>query len=562
MTPTQLQFARRPSAGRAPVAADAANAHLRPISRAPQTGDRACRAALDAVGAIAYRVAIEPGGSAGRLDLFDGAVDRLLGSRPGDQSPGAVIPWESIMHPDDRDLVREGTSEIVRTGGGHRIYRLRHALSGQYRWFDDHASVHRDRSGEPIAIAGILRHISANREASTQSESETQARQALMMEALGRLAGGVAHDFNNVLTVVTGSVEMLLKGLPADGRLRKAALAIQGAAGRATSLTNQLLTFSRRQMLAPRVLDVNGLVSGMDALLRRLIGEDVELVISLGEPGRVKADPCQLEQVLMNLAANARDAMPNGGTLTIETFGEHIDTRPVSLVDSLTPGTYACVTVSDTGCGIDPSLHGRLFEPFFTTKARGKGTGLGLSSAHAIVEQSGGRLTVASRVGAGTTFAIRLPAVDSPVSEVGTEAAPVGVAGGRETILIVEDDDSVRSLLREHLETLGYSVLEARGGAEALIIAAWHAGQIHLLVTDLVMPQMNGREVADRLAMERPELKVLYVSGHTDHRLVSQGERSFATALLRKPFAGQELARRVRALLDVPPGSHVDVTGA
>jgi len=387
-----------------------------------------------------------------------------------------------------------------------------------------------------------------------RAQLKEELRHSQKMEAVGRLAGGVAHDFNNLLTVINGCSALLLRRLGSDDPLRRYPREIQQAAERAASLTQQLLAFSRRQMLEPRVLNLNNSVSAMDSMLRRLIGEDIDLVTILGaDLGLVKADPGQIEQVIMNLAVNARDAMPEGGKLTIETANVELDQAYASRHMAVEPGAYVMLALSDTGHGMDERTQERLFEPFFTTKEKGKGTGLGLSTVYGIIKQSGGTIWVYSELERGTTFKIYFPRVVD-IMETPTLASRPRAESlrGTETILLVEDEESVRALAREALEEAGFQVLEARHGADALAVSHQYQGPIHLLVTDVVMPEMSGRVLADRLAPRRPALKVLYMSGYTDNAIVHQGIMDQGTSFLPKPFSPDALVRKVREVLDAP----------
>ena len=383
-------------------------------------------------------------------------------------------------------------------------------------------------------------------------ETEAQLRQAQRMEAVGRLAGGMAHDFNNLLTVIRGYSELLLGRLgPADA-MRKDTEEIKKAADRATGLTRQLLSFSRRQFVETKVVDLNTLVANIDGMLRRLIGEDlVELSTEL-DPSTclMKADPGQIEQVIMNLVVNARDAMPRGGRLTVETrnvtIGEEVRLDAVGVV----PGSYVLLTVRDTGHGMDSEVRLHLFEPFFTTKEKGRGTGLGLSTVYGIVQQSGGSITVESAPGQGAIFRIYFPRVEQEVSEVRAGAETTAQAPGHETILLVEDEPAVRGLVHETLRLQGYTVLVARHGIEALLASAKCVGPIHLLLTDVVMPQMSGPEVAEKIQIARPEIKVLYMSGYPDHPVFDQDGVSHLTGFLQKPFSPPALVQKVREVLD------------
>jgi len=382
-------------------------------------------------------------------------------------------------------------------------------------------------------------------------ETEAQLRQAQKMEAVGRLAGGMAHDFNNLLTVIRGYSELLLGRMAPTDDKRKDVEEVKKAADRASGLTRQLLAFSRRQFVAAKVLDLNALVANMDGMLRRLIGEDIiELNTELDSTaGAIKADPGQVEQVIMNLVVNARDAMPNGGRLTVETRNVTIEDEVRLDAVGVAPGSYVLLAVRDNGHGMDAETRSHLFEPFFTTKEKGKGTGLGLSTVYGIVKQSGGSITVESAPGRGTTFRIYFPRVEQEALGLTGAGDVVGQVRGRETILLVEDEPAVRGLVHETLRLHGYTVLEARHGIEALLTSAKYGGPIHLLLTDVVMPQMSGPEVAEKLLSVRPEIKVLYMSGYPDHPVFDRGNVSRETGFLPKPFSPHGLVQKVREVL-------------
>jgi CheY-like chemotaxis protein len=374
------------------------------------------------------------------------------------------------------------------------------------------------------------------------------------MEAVGRLAGGVAHDFNNMLTIISGYSGLLLEHPDTAEPLRGYVNEIRSASGRAGSLTRQLLAFSRQHVLAPHVLDLNAVVANIEKMLKRLIGEDIELVTILGESlWPVKADAGQLEQVLLNLAVNARDAMPHGGTLSIETANVDMDAASAQTHFPLSPGPYVLLAFSDTGMGMDAETQAHIFEPFFTTKEKGKGTGLGLAMVYGIVKQSGGYIWVSSEVGKGTTFKIYLPRSEERVDEAVPGRTGVEVQRGSETLLLVEDEEKVRSLVRNVLRKSGYRVFEASRGEEALDLSELYLGQIDLLVTDVVMPQMSGRELALRLVNSRPQIKVLYISGYADNAVWGEGGPDSGGAFLQKPFSPEALAHKVREVLDGPP---------
>src|SRR5579872_4495964 len=385
---------------------------------------------------------------------------------------------------------------------------------------------------------------------------ERQLQQSQKMEAIGRLAGGVAHDFNNLLMVISGYSEFLLDRLGSDPTLRAPAQEIASAAGRASTLTRQLLAFSRKQMLAPKILDLNSVVTENLKMLTRMIGEDIELVMTpAAELGAVRADAGQIEQVIMNLAVNARDAMPSGGKLMIETSNVSLDEEYARIHAPLKPGNYVMLAISDTGAGMDSETQSHIFEPFFTTKGP-KGTGLGLSTVYGIVKQSGGYIWVSSDPGKGTTFEIYLPRIAETIESaaaipVAAESAPI--EPGTETILLVEDEANLRYLARQFLEKQGYRVIEAADGAVAMQIAVAHEGVIHLLLTDVIMPGMNGRELAQRMAEIRPNTKVLYMSGYTENVIGRNGTLDAGIRLLQKPFTLRDLNSRVREVLDSTP---------
>ncbi len=444
-------------------------------------------------------------------------------------------PWWSHAEPLRRQLreavARAAAGELVRLEVTHpRPDGTLHAV-------DFSLKPVRDESGEVTLL------ISEGRDVHDRKQLEEQLRQSQKMEAIGLLAGGVAHDFNNLLTVISGYNDLLRGEIEHPTPSATEAIdAIRDAGERAALLTRQLLAFSRRQLLEPKVLDLNDVVRGSEQILRRLIGEHILLETSL-DPGidRVRVDRSQFEQVVLNLALNARDAMPEGGRLTIAT-------RNVA-VGPPESGRFVSLTVVDTGCGMSNLVKERIFEPFFTTKDAGKGTGLGLSTVYGIVAQSDGRIEVESAVGAGTTFRILLPAVADRPSFPAAARSPIGRLGGEETILLVEDEALVGQVARAALDRHGYTVLEARGGLEALSLAARHQGPIDILVTDLVMPGLNGRELAERLRAERPTIKVLYVSGYTEDTVVRHGVAEGTEAFLPKPFSAEVLARKVRQVL-------------
>ncbi len=433
------------------------------------------------------------------------------------------------------------------------------AISGEPRtfpleWKDGSYACH----VEPLrgATGEINGAICMALDVTDRKQLEEQFRQAQKMEAVGRLAGGVAHDFNNLLMVIQGYADLLAERLPAGDSLRRNAEQIQTAAQRASALTRQLLAFSRKQIMEPKVLSVHTIVAEMEKMLRRLIGEDIDLVTStVPELWLVKADRGQIEQVVMNLAVNARDAMPTGGRLTIETANVELDASTSHPTVALAPGKYVVLSVTDNGCGMDEKTQSHIFEPFFTTKEKGKGTGLGLATVYGVVKQSGGYIWVYSEPGQGTTFKIYLPIIQEEISVTNHDgrADSRSVPRGSGVALLVEDEKGVRDLTREYLEMTGYEVLVAENGHTALELAAMHAGPIDLLITDIVMPGINGRELADRVSGTRPGIKVLYMTGYTDQAVVRRGVLSESGVLLQKPFTLATLASKLRELLPAQP---------
>jgi two-component system cell cycle sensor histidine kinase/response regulator CckA len=418
---------------------------------------------------------------------------------------------------------------------------------GSRIWIHARTSLIKDSGGRPIAIMGLSHDISERR------RLEEQLHQSQKMEAIGQLAGGVAHDFNNLLCIINGYSDIVYSALRPDDPLRNLVDEIRKAGERSASLTRQLLAFSRKQVIVPKVLDLNEVVSEMGKLLLRAIGEDIELVLHL-QPGLapIHADPGQMEQVILNLAVNARDAMPQGGRLVVQTGNVELDEGYARRHAEVVAGPYVLLELRDTGCGMTPVVKAHLFEPFFTTKEVGKGTGLGLAVVHGVVSQSGGYIEVDSEPGRGTSFKIYLPRAQ-PTNHPTTSVAEVKVAPrGSETVLLVEDAQAVREVNRRILVRGGYAVLEACDGQEALRVAGQHRGPIHLLLTDVVMPAMGGRQLAEHLSGLHPSMKVLYVSGYPDDAVVEHGIREGEVHFLQKPFSPSVLTQKVRDVLDAP----------
>ena len=426
------------------------------------------------------------------------------------------------------------------------------AANGRTVWIRDQGAIVRDDDGRPLFAQGFLLDITSEREArEEQARLEDELRQAQKLEAIGRLAGGMAHDFNNLLTAIGGYSEFLIDGLADDDERRADAEEIKRAADRATDLTRQLLAFGRRQVLERQSLDLNEVVSELDKLLRRLIGTDIELVTVLAPAlGCVEADRSQLEQVIVNLALNARDAMPDGGKLVLETQNLTLEGPLLDQSPSLEPGDYVTLSVRDTGVGIDADTQARMFEPFFTTKDVGRGTGLGLSTVYGIVEQSGGRVYVYSEPGLGTTFKIHLPQSDLPAPADDERPAEPTSFAGTETILLVEDEETLRQLAARTLRSQGYTVLEAHYASEALELWQAYRDEIDLVVTDVVMPGLSGVELAERIAAEDSGMRIVLMSGYADPGAGERVPESNRAGFLEKPFTPNSLLRTVREAVE------------
>ena len=470
-------------------------------------------------------------------EIYGTTVDGLVGKTDADFNPNA----EEVAHflRDDREVMASGRPKFVPEEP------VTNPHTKQTRWFQTIKLPLRLPGEEAVTMLGVATEITERK------LLEEQLLQSQKMEAVGQLAGGVAHDFNNILTAIVGYSDLLAAELGDNAQQREDIEEIRKAARRAAALTRQLLSFSRKQVLEPRIVDVNGVVLNLDKMLRSLMSENIELETQLAEDlDAARVDPNQLEQVIMNLAINARDAMPDGGTVTIETanatLGEDYAAKHVSVI----PGDYVMLAVTDTGCGMTEATKARIFEPFFTTKPAGRGTGLGLSTVYGIVKQSGGNIWLYSEPNKGTTFKIYLPAVDALPEDIGKAAPVEAERQGSGTVLVVEDDEQLRRLTHRALAAQGYEVLEADRGRSALDAARRHEGPIDLLVTDLVMPDTNGPKLAETLRAARPGLRVLFMSGYPDGAIVHHGMLEAGVAYLAKPFTTEAITRKVREVLE------------
>jgi PAS domain S-box-containing protein len=467
-------------------------------------------------------------------------VENLLGKRDSDF--GLKQEEADRFLRDDREVISSQRATFITEEPATCAH------SGITRWFQTVKVPLLSSDGSARQVLGVATDITERK------QLEEQFRQAHKMEAVGRLAGGVAHDFNNVLTIIRAQTEFLLTDLAADDPRRADVLEIQSAADRAAAFTRQLLAFSRRQLLQPVVLELNEVITGMEMMVRRLMGEDVVLLTKL-HPAlpRVWADPGQLQQVILNLAVNARDAMPHGGTLLIETSMVELDEHYPRQHPSAKPGEHVVLVVTDTGCGMDPVTRARIFEPFFTTKEPGKGTGLGLSTVYGIVKQSGGHIWVYSEVGRGTTFKLYFPPHHGPVETSAPERTTLPAIGSGATILLVEDDRPVRSTLRRLLERHGYRVLEASNGQDALSLVAARGTEIDLVLSDMVMPGMGGTELAGRVRSSSPAIPVLLMTGYTEEAITRAGDRPLDEHIIEKPFTLHTMLQKVNLALTTKP---------
>ncbi|HKW88913.1 MAG TPA: PAS domain S-box protein [Candidatus Acidoferrales bacterium] len=452
-------------------------------------------------------------------------------------------PYEQI-HDEDKAKVLAAAQEAKETGSGRRVeYRTRHK-NGQWRILESTASAVRNSRGE------VEKLVIVNREITERKQLEQQLFLSQKLEAVGRLSGGIAHDFNNLLGVIIGYSQVLQQIVGANDELREPIDEILKAGERAASLTRQLLAFSRKQVLEPKVLNLNTVVSEVDKMLRRLIGENIELEIEIERSlGHVKADRSQVEQVIMNLVVNSRDAMPNGGTLTIKTSNAVLSDKDCEHYRYVIPGKYILLEVRDTGCGMDEETQSHIFEPFFTTKESGKGTGLGLATVYGIIKQSGGFIWVDSVPNKGAAFRIYLPQVEeTPEAPQKAETAPAHILAAQ-TILLVEDEQSLRKLTQKILADVGYTVFEAKDASQAMEVASGTNAEIDLLLTDMIMPGLSGRALAEKLSPIRPKMKVLFMSGYTDGEIAPQGVLDPKMTILRKPFKWEELTKTVKQVL-------------
>jgi two-component system, cell cycle sensor histidine kinase and response regulator CckA len=481
-----------------------------------------------------------------KITYVSPGYDRIWG-RPREELYQSIASFTEAIHPEDRERVRADIIETLARGlSWSHEYRIIRP-DGSLRWVQDRGVQVQGEQGDVILITGVVADITERK------TLEQQLVLAQKMEAVGRLAGGVAHDFNNLLMAITGYGELVSAKVPKEDPIYDYLQDILKAADRAADLTKQLLTFSRRQIVHPQVLDLNRVIQDLEGMLRRLLGEDVDLEIETDPNlGAVEVDPGQISQIIMNLVVNARDAMPQGGRLSLKTASVKLWQSCQASSGTVPPGAYVLVMVQDSGTGMDEATQAHIFEPFFSTKEPGKGTGLGLSTVYGIVKQSGGYIDLVSQPGAGSLFTIYLPRLEAtPVPPKIKLLKELGLRG-KETILLVEDEDVLRGLLAKFLRLYGYAVLEARNGGEALLTCERHPGPIHLMVTDVVMPQMSGRELADRLAPLRPEMGVIYVSGYTEDAVVQHGVTAQAVSFLQKPFKPLDLVRLVHGVLQGP----------
>jgi len=538
--PVEMHVARMPDSGTACVCRDLSQHQMAEKARAE--AEAKYRLLVEQVNAITYIAEI---GIHGQWYYVSPQIESILGYTP-EEWLAIASNWDEHVHPDDLPIVMTAEEQSKLGVPFQAEFRVRRK-DGREVWLSDTAVIVRGSDSHPV-MEGILVDITERK------ALETQLQQSRKMEAVGRLAGGIAHDFNNLLTIISGYTELAMTRPHLPGEARADIERIENAAGRAAALVRQLLAFSRKQVLQPKILDLNQIALNLDTLLRRLMDESIAMVTRVSDDlGQVKADPAQIEQVIMNLVVNARDAMPDGGRLILETSNVDLDANYALDHVSVKPGRYVMLAVSDTGVGMDAQTVAHIFEPFFTTKESGRGTGLGLSTVYGIVKQSGGYIWVYSEPGKGSSFKVYLPRVDELVEETPLTPAATQAQRGTETILLVEDEKPLRELIQTVLSEQGYDVIPSLDPQHAEQVATHLEGEIHLLLTDVVMPGISGRELAGRISSRRPDIRVLYMSGYTDNVISSGGMLERGLAFLQKPFSPATLVQKVREVLSHTP---------
>jgi len=510
--------------------------------RARAEAEAKYRMLVEQVNAISYIAEI---GINGQWYYVSPQVESILGYTP-EEWLAVARQWTEMIHKDDLQIVAAAEEACMRGEPFQAEFRMKRK-DGKEVWVSDTAVVVQGSDAHPV-MEGIIVDITERK------VLETQLQQSRKLEAVGRLAGGIAHDFNNLLTIITGYTDLALSRPAVPLQLRSDIEKIENASGRAAALVRQLLAFSRKQVLQPKTLDLNAIVLNLDKLMRRLMDDHIEMVTRVRDDlGKVKADPAQIEQVIMNLVVNARDAMPKGGRLLMETSNADLESTYSAEHTSVKPGRYVMLAVSDTGVGMDTETVAHIFEPFYTTKESGHGTGLGLATVYGIVKQSGGYIWVYSELGKGSTFKVYLPRVEELVAEAPPKQAPLREQRGTETVLLVEDEEAVRELVQTILTGQGFEVIVAREPREAEEIARKFSDEIHLLLTDVVMPGIGGRELASRIMASRPHIRVLYMSGYTENVITSGGMLEEGLAFLQKPFSPAALVQKIREVLNHTP---------
>jgi two-component system cell cycle sensor histidine kinase/response regulator CckA len=534
--PVELAITAMPEGGTACVCRDLSQ--RKQAEKAREEAEIKYRMLVEHVNAIAYIAEI---GINGQWYYVSPQVETILGYTP-DEWLAIARDWASLIHSDDVATVMAAEEASMNGFPFQAEFRIKRK-DGREIWLNDTAVVVQGSDAHPV-MEGIIVDIT------DRKHLETQLQQSRKMEAVGRLAGGIAHDFNNLLTIITGYTDLALSRHAIPLEIRGDIERIENAAGRAAALVRQLLAFSRKQVLQPKTIDLNSIVVNLDKLLRRLMDDNIEMTTSVQENvGKVKADPAQIEQVIMNLVVNARDAMPHGGRILIETTDVELGSAYAEEHVTVKPGRYVMLAVSDSGVGMDRETVAHIFEPFYTTKDSGHGTGLGLSTVYGIVKQSGGYIWVYSEPGKGSTFKVYLPRVEDPLEEIAAPQPQLHAQRGSETILLVEDEEAVRDLIQTVLTEQGYEVIPSRDTQHALQIAECHPHEIHLLLTDVVMPSMSGRELATRVSEHRRGIRVLFMSGYTDNVITSGGMLEKGLAFLQKPFPPGQLVQKVRDVL-------------